>query len=84
VRDSYERESVLRSPAEDEMAALKTRLYEQAKKLVDLNAAQREERDFEKRSSELRSSVYGMEQQLSTLQIERDMTVAEIEQLSSV
>jgi hypothetical protein len=64
------------------MAALKTRLYEQAKKLVDLNAAQREEQDFEKRSSELRSSVYGMEQQLSTLQVERDITMAEMEQLA--
>lgn len=66
------------------MAGLKSRLHEQAIRLADLNAAKKANEDLQTRSSDLRSSVYGMEKHLSVLKVERDMTVAEMAELQSM
>lgn len=84
AQDSYQREVELRRSSETEMAQLRTNLHEQAQKLVSLHAAQREGNDLVRRSTELRTSVFGIEKELSTLRAEREITIAEVEELRKV
>lgn len=66
------------------MAELKTQLHEQAIRLATINAEKKADKDLADRSSQLRTSVYGMEKHLSILKAERDMTVAEVAELQSM
>lgn len=79
ARDSYEREAELRRREQEEMTSLRKRLHEQAQKLVSAQAAQLENKELLRQSTELRTSVFGMEKELSTLKAERDLTMAEMQ-----
>lgn len=78
ARDSYEREAELRRQTQEEMASLRKRLHDQAQRLLASQAAQKEENHLVRRSAELRTSVVGMERELSTLRAERDIAMAEM------
>lgn len=84
AREEYDREVEARQEAEAEMARLKELLVEQASKLTEMEAVSKEADVLQRRSRELRTTVDGMEKHLSTLKVERDMTLAEVEELAQV
>lgn len=83
AREEYDREVQARRDAEFEMLQLKEKMREQAAKLGALDELQRKQELLQRRSNDLRSSVVVAERELSKIRVERDLTVAEFEELVS-
>ncbi|PWN48569.1 RhoGAP-domain-containing protein [Violaceomyces palustris] len=81
AREEYENEVHARHEAELEMTRLKRQLAEQAFKLTSITSEKRQHEQMQRKSQDLKSSLKGMEQDLSKLRIERDLTVAEVAEL---
>lgn len=82
ARDEYDREVAARKEAQAKMEQLKLRFTEQALKLAALDQEHKATEAIQRRSKELRSSVIGMEKQLSELRAEVEMSTAHFEELS--
>ena len=82
AREEYDREVAARRDAEFEMIRLKNQMKEQVARLGTLDDAQKKQELLARRSTDLRKSVVGIEKELSKIKVERDMTIAEIEELA--
>jgi ClpP class serine protease len=84
AHDEFNKEVAARREAEAKMTELRTQLKEQAAKLGSLDAVKKKEEALARRSTELKTSLVGMEKELSTLRVQRDIAVAEVEELAKV
>jgi Rho-type GTPase-activating protein 1/2 len=82
ARDEYDKEVASRKEMEATMARLQKRVAEQASQLAKLDFVSKESDSIQRQSRELQITVSDMQEQLNKLKIERDMTVAEVEELS--
>lgn len=86
AREEYDREVQARKAAEYQMILLKEQMKQQAGKLGaigELQELQKQQEILQIRSNDLRTSVVGIEKQLSQIKAERDVALAEVEELAS-
>lgn len=83
AREEYDREVQARRDAEFEMLRLKEQMREQVSKLGALDEISKKQELLQRRSNDLRNSVIGVEKQLSELKVERDVKLAEVEELTN-
>jgi len=83
AQEEYDRELKARRDAEAEVTRLRVLLSGQAVRLTALSGDNRRQEIRQKLSKELNDNLYGLEHDLSRLKVERDMTLAEVEELSA-
>lgn len=83
AQDEYDKELTARRNAESEVTRLKVELSGQAARLTALSSEARRQELHKQMSEELSANLQGLEKDLSTLKTERDMTLAEVEELSA-
>jgi hypothetical protein len=79
----YDKEQKARRDAEAEVTRLRVLLSGQAAKLTAMSSEDRRHEVRQQISKELNDSLSGLEHDLSRLKLERDITLAEVEELSS-
>ncbi|KAF9478638.1 RhoGAP-domain-containing protein [Pholiota conissans] len=79
----YDREIKARRDAEAEVTRLRVLLSGQAARLTTLSGDNRRQELREKMSKDLHENLSGLEHDLSRLKVERDLTLAEVEELTS-
>jgi Rho-type GTPase-activating protein 1/2 len=79
----YDRELKARRELEAEVTRLRVLLSGQAARLTALSGDSRRQELRQQMTKELHESLSGLEQDLSKLKVERDMTLAEVEELSA-
>ena len=79
----YDREWKARRDAEAEITRLRVLLSGQAAKLTAMSGEDRRRELRQQMSKELNDNLSGLEHDLSRLKLERDITLAEMEELSS-
>ena len=79
----YDQELKARRDAEAEVTRLRVLLSGQAVRLTALTGDNRKQELREQLSKELHDNLSGLEQDLSRLKVQRDMTLAEFEELSA-
>jgi hypothetical protein len=79
----YDRELKARRDAEAEVTRLRVLLSGQAVRLTALSGDSRRQELRQQLSKELNDNLSGLEQDLSRLKVERDVTLAEMEELSA-
>lgn len=79
----YDQELKARRDAEAEVTRLRVLLSGQAVRLAALTGDNRKQELREQLSKELHDNLSGLEQDLSRLKVQRDMTLAEFEELSA-
>ncbi|KAF4620597.1 hypothetical protein D9613_000644 [Agrocybe pediades] len=83
AQEEYDRELKARRDAEAEVTRLRVLLSGQAVRLTALSGDSRREEIRQQLSKELNDNLSGLEHDLSRLKVERDMTLAEVEELSA-
>jgi len=83
AQTEYDRELKARRDAEAEVTRLRVLLSGQAARLTALSGDSRRQEVRQQISKELNDSLSGLEQNLSRLKVERDVTLAEVEELSA-
>lgn len=83
AQTEYDRELKARRDAEAEVTRLRVLLSGQAARLTALSGDSRRQEVRQQISKELNDSLSGLEQNLSRLKMERDVTLAEVEELSA-
>jgi Rho-type GTPase-activating protein 1/2 len=83
AQEEYDNELVARREAEAEVTRLKVQLSGQAARLTELSAGERKRDVVEQMSRDMSASLHGLERDLSKLKTERDLTVAEVEELAA-
>jgi hypothetical protein len=79
----YDRELKARRDAEAEVTRLRVLLSGQAVRLTTLSGDNRRQDVLQQLSKDLHNNLSGLEHDLSRLKVERDVTLAEVEELSS-
>lgn len=79
----YDRELKARRDAEAEVTRLRVLLSGKVAKLTALSGDNRKEKLRQQLSKELHDSLSGLELDLSNLKVERDMALAEVEELEA-
>ena len=83
AEDEYKQEVEARRTAEEEVQRLKIEVSGQAAKITALSSEERRRDVHRQLAKELHENLNGLEQDLSKLKVERDMTLAEVEELSA-
>lgn len=83
AQEEYDQEIAKRRDAEAEVTRLRLQLSAQMAQLTALNADQRKQELLEKMSKDMSENLHGLEKDLSKLKAERDLTLAEMEELVS-
>ncbi|KAF8161043.1 hypothetical protein B0H34DRAFT_699173 [Crassisporium funariophilum] len=83
AQTEYDRELKARRDAEAEVTRLRVLLSGQAVRLTALSGDSRRQEVRQQLSRELHDNLSGLEHDLSRLKVERDMTLAEVEELSA-
>ncbi|KAG5650670.1 hypothetical protein H0H81_011404 [Sphagnurus paluster] len=83
AQTEYDRELKARRDAEAEVTRLRVLLSGQVAKLTALSGDNRKEQLRQQLSKELHDNLSGLEQDLSNLKVERDMALAEVEELEA-
>ncbi|KAF8894145.1 hypothetical protein BD779DRAFT_1669623 [Infundibulicybe gibba] len=83
AQTEYDRELKSRRDAEAEVTRLRILLSGQAARLTALSGDTRKHELRQQLSKQLNENLSGLEQDLSKLKVERDMTLAEVEELSA-
>ena len=83
AQTEYDRELKARRDAEAEVTRLRVLLSGQAARLTALTGDSRRQELRQKMSKELHENLNGLERDLSKLKVERDVTLAEVEELSA-
>jgi Rac GTPase-activating protein 1 len=73
-----------RRETEAQMAVLRTRFLEQAQRLAAVDQEQRSAEALKRQTTELRSSVVGMEKHLSVLRAEVELSTAQAAELAAL
>ena len=83
AHDEYKQELAARRIAEEEVSRLKIELSGQAARITALSSDERRREVQKQLTKEMSDNLTGLEQDLSKLKVERDMTLAEVEELSA-
>ncbi|KAF8514156.1 hypothetical protein JB92DRAFT_2920340 [Gautieria morchelliformis] len=83
AQEEYDNELVARREAEAEVTRLKVQLSGQTARLTELSAGEHKRDVVEQWSRDLSANLHGLERDLSKLKAERDLTVAEVEELAA-
>ncbi|EJD02801.1 RhoGAP-domain-containing protein [Fomitiporia mediterranea MF3/22] len=83
AQDEYKQQLAARHNAEEEVSRLKIEVSGQAARITALSSDERRRQVQKQLEKELNDSLSGLEQNLSKLKVERDMTLAEVEELSA-
>ncbi|KAG8832250.1 hypothetical protein FRC18_005327 [Serendipita sp. 400] len=83
AQEEYDQEVASRRNAEAEVTRLRLQLSSQTAQLTALSADQRKRELMEKMSQDMSENLHGLEKHLSQLKAERDLTLAEMEELQS-
>jgi Rho-type GTPase-activating protein 1/2 len=83
AQEEYDQEIAKRRDAEAEVTRLRLQLSAQMAQLTALSADQRKQEFLEKMSKDMSENLHGLEKDLSKLKAERDLTLAEMEELAS-
>jgi len=82
AQTEYHKEVAARRDAEAEVTRLRVQLSGQAARLTAMSAEDRRRDMMEQMSKDLSENLHGLERDVSKLKVERDMTLAEVEELS--
>ena len=83
AQEEYDQELAARRHAEAEVSRLKIELSGQAAKLTALSGDEKKHELHQQLTQELSDNLTGLEHDLSKLKVERDMALAEVEELSA-
>lgn len=81
AREEYDKEVAARREVERQMASLRARFAEQARRLAQVDQEQATTEELKRRSKTLRTSVVGMEKHLSQLRAELALSTAQAAEL---
>lgn len=84
AQEEYQKEVAHRKDVEAEVTRLRVQLAGQAARLVALTAQDRTQSQLEKLAVETTSRLQGLERELAKLKVERDMALAEIEEINLI
>lgn len=84
AREEYDKEVAARRETEAQMASLRSRFLEQAQRLAAVDQEQRSAEALKRQSTDLRSSVVGMEKHLSVLRAEVELSTAQVAELATL
>jgi multidrug resistance efflux pump len=81
--EDFQKEVQAREEAEAEVKRLRAQMYGQNARLSMIDADLKRQNTAARRSRELAQSIHGLETDISKLRAERDITIAEVEELAS-
>lgn len=81
--EEYDKESQRRRELETEIARLRSQLHGQSARLSLISSDERRQERLNRRSQDLVSNLTGLERDISRLRAQRDISLAEIEELQS-
>ncbi len=81
--DEYEREVALRLEAEAEVARLRAQIHDKNARLSVITMDERRQANLQRRSKDLATNLNGLEKDISKLKTERDVTLAEVQELQA-
>ncbi|KLT45774.1 RhoGAP-domain-containing protein [Cutaneotrichosporon oleaginosum] len=81
--EEYDKESQRRRELETEIARLRSQLHGQSARLSLISSDERRQERLNRRSQDLASNLTGLERDISRLRAQRDISLAEIEELQS-
>ncbi|ORY33516.1 hypothetical protein BCR39DRAFT_463757 [Naematelia encephala] len=80
--EEYDKELALRHELEAEVMRLRAQVHSQTARLSVISGDERRQENMRRRSNDLASSLSGLEKDISRLRAQRDMTLAEVEELN--
>jgi hypothetical protein len=83
AHEEYAKEVALRLEAEAEIARLRAERHDQHARLSLIVNEERRQEDLKRRSNDLALNLSGLEKDVSKLKVERDIALAEVEELVS-
>jgi UDP-N-acetylmuramyl tripeptide synthase len=83
AQEEYDQEVASRRDAEAEITRLRLQLSTQSAQIAVLTADNRKREEMEQLTKEMSGSLQGLEQELSKYKAERDLLLAEMEELAS-
>jgi hypothetical protein len=81
--EEYDKEVAMRRELEAEVTRLKAQVHTQTARLSVISGDERRQETMKRRSQDLASSLSGLERDISRLRAQRDMSVAEVEELEA-
>jgi chromosome segregation ATPase len=81
--EEYDKEVAMRRELEAEVTRLKAQVHTQTARLSVISGDERRQETLKRRSQDLASSLSGLERDISRLRAQRDMSVAEVEELQA-
>jgi hypothetical protein len=81
--EDYQKEVQAREEVEAEVKRLRAQMYGQNARLSMIDADLKRQNTAARRSRELAQNIHGLETDISKLRAERDITIAEVEELAS-
>ncbi|EIW72231.1 hypothetical protein TREMEDRAFT_24881 [Tremella mesenterica DSM 1558] len=79
--EEYDKEVVLRRELEAEISRLRAQVHSQTARLSVISGDERRQENMRRRSNDLANNLTGLERDISRLRAQRDMTLAEVEEL---
>jgi anti-sigma factor RsiW len=79
--EEYDKELAHRRELEAEVIRLRAQVHSQTARLSVISGDERRQETMRRRSNDLANNVTGLERDLSRLRAQRDMTLAEVEEL---
>lgn len=79
--EEYDKEVAIRREMEAEITRLKAQVHSQTARLSVISGDERRQDALRRRSHDLAHSLTGLERDISRLRAQRDMTLAEVEEL---
>jgi len=84
AQEEYQKEVITRKDLQAEVTRLRVQLSGQAARLTAMGAEDRTRATMDKLANELNDSVMALEREVAKLRTERDMSLAEVEELALV
>ncbi|KAK4687927.1 Rho-type GTPase-activating protein 1/2, partial [Tremellales sp. Uapishka_1] len=81
--EEYDKEVALRREVEAEVIRLRAQVHGQTARLSVISGDERRQENMRRRSNDLATSLTGLERDISRLRAQRDMTLAEVEELNA-
>jgi hypothetical protein len=81
--DEYEREVALRLEAEAEVSRLRAQVHDKTARLSVITMDERRQANLQRQSKDLATNLSGLEKDISKLKAERDVTLAEVQELEA-
>jgi predicted RNase H-like nuclease (RuvC/YqgF family) len=81
--EEYDKELAMRKDLEAEVSRLRAQVHTQTARLSVISGDERRAESMRRRSDDLAFSLTGLEKDISRLRAERDMTLAEVEELKN-